>query len=328
MNARGIVRAGSLAIAVAACSTAPSASFVAPMPSPVTSPSTTPDVAPTASAPAVEPTLTPLPTDVPATSAWSQNPPEPLLIGAAVRVLATELNIRDEPSTSAKRVETFRARQLIIVDGLPPVDANGYTWYHGAGPYGDGKGNLLPLPDPADAGVDATSGWFAATKGAVPYVEPAASRCPTVVDLRNLGAMTPGERLDCFGGRTIEFEGTYGCPYCIPEIYGDYAPNWLASPNVVNLLSVVGTNLGGRGLSVRFPPTMDGRPETAAILRVRGHFDDPRSSDCSITLVPWNYTPMVAHPVPGSIARLWCRQMFVLESYEITGTDASYDPDR
>jgi hypothetical protein len=272
----------------------------------------------------VEPSAGPEPTDVLAESVWSQRPPEPLLIGTAVRVLATELNIRQEPSTSGKRLDTFRSGQVIVVGGMPPVDADGYTWYFGTGPFGDGKGNLQALPHPAEAGIDPTYGWFAARKGAVQYAEPAKARCPTVVDLENLGAMTPAERLVCFGGRTIEFEGAYGCPGCIAEVFGRYEPGWLASPNEVNLVSKIGTNLGGHGLNLRIPPALDGRPENGAIIRVRGHFDDPNAADCTISLVPWNSIAMVPHVVPGSIARLWCRQMFAVESYEVTGIDPSY----
>jgi hypothetical protein len=273
---------------------------------------------------AVEQTAKPEPTDVLAEGVWSQRPPEPLLIGTAVRIRATELNVRQEPSTSAKRLDTFRAGQVIVVGGIPPVDADGYTWYFGTGPFGDGKGSLEPLPHPAESGLDPTYGWFAARKGAVLYVEPAKARCPTVVDLENLGSMTPAERLACFGGRTIEFEGAYGCPGCIPEVFGRYEPGWLASPNEVNLVSMIGTDLGGHGLNLRIPPALDGRPENGAIIRVRGHFDDPNAADCTISLVPWNSTAMVPHVVPGSIARLWCRQMFAVESYEVTGIDPSY----
>ena len=209
---------------------------------------------------------------------------------------------------------------MILVESIPPVDADGYTWYQGSGPVGDGEGELLPLPHPADAAIDPTIGWFAARKGAVQYVEPTTSRCPAEVDLENLGAMVPAERLDCFGGRTIEFDGTYsyGCPTC--EYFGRYEPAWLASPNVWNRVAETGTGAGFRTCD----PSRLEHPEDGSIIRVKGHFDDPLSADCSITLVPWDYRVMVPHVVPGSIASLWCRQMFVVESYDVVGPDTSF----
>ena len=193
----------------------------------------------------------------------------------------------------------------------------------GLGPGRGWRGRALPLPHPADAAIDPTIGWFAARKGAVQYVEPTTSRCPAEVDLENLGAMVPAERLDCFGGRTIEFDGTYsyGCPTC--EYFGRYEPAWLASPNVWNRVAETGTGAGF--LNVRFPPGLE-HPEDGSIIRVKGHFDDPLSADCSITLVPWDYRVMVPHVVPGSIASLWCRQMFVVESYDVLGPDTSSAP--
>lgn len=264
-------------------------------------------------------------TDDPSDSFWSQDPPEPLLLGTAVRVVVAELNIRDAPTTSAKRVDTFRADQVIVVDEIiPPVEADGYTWYEGAGPFGNGTGQLEPLPHPAVEESYPTSGWFAASKGTTRFVKPATARCPSDVKIANLGAMTPAERLDCFGDRTIELEGTfrYGCPTC--EYFGAFDPQWLASPNEFNYISETGTGADGLGLNLRVPsgPT---RPENGSIVKVRGHFDDAAADTCTLSLVPWDYMDTEADPAPRSVARLWCRQQFVVETIDVTGTDATYE---
>ena len=62
-------------------------------------------------------------------------------------------------------------------------------------------------------------------------------------------------------------------------------------------------------------------------MQVRGHFDDPASTDCTIGLVPWDLSDMQPDPVPQSVARLWCRQQFVVETFEVIGTDQTYDPE-
>ena len=266
-----------------------------------------------------------MPTAVSSGSAWAQNPPEPLLLGTAVRVLVSELNIRESPSTSAKRLDTFRSDQVILVTTyIPPVAADGYTWYLGTGPFGDGDGGLLPLPHDPHAGTDATNGWFAAMEGATPYVAPVLPRCPATIDVKNLGAMMPAERLACFGDRTIEFEGTYryGCPTC--EYFGHFDPAWLASPNEYNWIAETGTGLQGLGLNLRARPE-NPRPADGSILRIRGHFDDPTATECSIAAASWNYPDMELHAVPSSIARLWCRQEFVAESYVVVGTDPTFE---
>jgi hypothetical protein len=259
-------------------------------------------------------------------SAWAQDPSEPLLLGSAVRVVVAELNIREKPSTSGKRVDTFRADQVILVNRLiPPVDADGYLWYEGTGPFGDGKGGLLALPHDPYAGTDPTSGWFASSKGTTAYVAQLAPRCPSAVDIVNLGAMVPAERLACFGRTTIEFEASYryGCPTC--EIFGRFEPAWLSDPNIGHFVAESGTGFDGPGLDIAFPPRL-AAPKSGAILRLRGHFDDPAAADCSMGLVAWDYVDMEPDPVPPSVARLWCRQQLVVESFDVIGTDETYEP--
>ncbi|MCI0347553.1 MAG: hypothetical protein L0221_19300, partial [Chloroflexi bacterium] len=81
-----------------------------------TSPTQTPE-------PTVEPTLEPERTPEPIDGSWAQDPPTPLLIGAAVRVLISELNVREQPSISARRVGTATPEDILAVGSVPPVEA-------------------------------------------------------------------------------------------------------------------------------------------------------------------------------------------------------------
>ena len=124
--------------------------------------------------------------------------------------------------------------------------------------------------------------------------------------------MLGAERLARFGDRPVEFEGTLEPPPAVPpEIFGEFTPSWLADPNIVNYVSADGTDKRF-GLNVRIPPSFSGRPDTGSAVGVRGHFDDPAAADCVVGLDP----PWVGgrpRPGPASIARLWCRQMFVVD---------------
>ena len=338
MNRRGLrpisrLQPISLVLLVAACAgSAPAGGSLLPSPS-IASP-LIPSAEPSGSdVPGATPSLrleTPTATaeatpTVDGSSVWAQRPPEPLLLGTPVRVVVAELNIREAPTTSAKRVDTFAADQVIIVrDVVPPVEADGYVWYVGSGPYGHVDRRLEPLPYPAGAGLDTTDGWFAASRGATRFVKPLEARCPSSLDKENLDAMAPAERLACFGDRTIEFEGAFraGCPTC--EYFGSFDPAWLANPNVSNYVAERGTGVNGPGLNVRFPPGL-ALPENGSIVRVRGHFDDPAAGTCSLAMVPWDYRDMEVDPAPRSVAQLWCRQQFVAETVDVIGTDPTYE---
>ena len=249
-------------------------------------------------------------TDGPAERGWAVDPPKPLLMGSAVRVLVADLNVRYRPSTSARRTGVVGRDQVLLVSILPPVEADGYLWYYGVGPFGE----LPPLPQDPYAGTDLFGGWFAAMAGSTPYVKAIDPRCPADVDLKTLGAMLPAERLACFEGDVISLEGDLRPPPRVPpEIFGQFRPRWLADPNIVNFVSELGTDGQGLGLNLRFPASLE-RPADGPVL-VRGHFDDPRSGDCTIALdPPWG--SLNPAPVPDSVARLWCREMFVVEQYE------------
>ena len=304
-----------------------------------------------ASAPTVSPSLTPAATI--GTGSWSPSPspeatieppsgpqptagpsfppidglwvddPSPLLIGAAVRVSVSALNLRVRPTVAARSVATLTPDNILAVGDAPPFEADGYVWYSGWVISGTGK--LPPLSE-SPAIVDRLGGWFAASKGSTAYVARLASRCPTVVDLASVAAMLPGERLACFADRSIALQGTFGCAGCSAEISGTYEPAWLASPVSLDLLWV---SPAEANIALRFPPgsrTGD-EPAFGSIIRVRGHFRDRAAGDCVMTtFYAWERLaddpPL--HSVPVIVAHEMCRQQFVVESFEVLGADPSF----
>jgi len=308
---------------------APVASPTPPTASPMpTFQATAATVQPTATAsvsspvPTTEPTLEPERTPEPIDGGWAQNPPTPLLMNAAVRVRISELNVRELPSTSARRVGTLTPENILVVRSLP-FEADGYIWYSGV--VVSATGELPPLPHHLLGVGDAISGWFAATKGSIAYVARVEPRCPAVVDLRNVAAMLPAERLDCFGDRPIELEGTFGCAGCSVEISGKYEPSWLTYPAPDLLWEQPMED--PEPIRLRFRPSGPDLPAQGSIIRVRGHFGDDAALQCSLaTFYPWDRfaddPPL--HEVAAVVARRLCRQEFVVDSYEVTGTDPDF----
>jgi hypothetical protein len=92
---------------------------------------------------------------------------------------------------------------------------------------------------------------------------------------------------------------------------------WLASPTNVDIISVDPTDRLGP-FALRFPPDGVEVPDAASIVRVTGHFDDDAAGDCSVAL---GEPPA---PVDAQAADLYCREQFVVESLEVTGTDPDF----
>ena len=313
--------AGTMALALAAC-TSPSASVAPSGPaspgssvagSPLTSGSVPPSMAPSA-----EPSTSPAPP-----SAFQVLPP-----GSAIQVRVAELNLRRNPTTSARRVEILERGDLLVVSpsdfviaGYGPISADGYTWYPVIKiDVFDGDGELDPLPThPIPIGAELVSGWIATDDGEDRFVRQLEPRCPTTVDLVNVSGMLPAERLACFGA-PIVLEGTFGCGGCGGAIAGDFEPAWLASPMNFDFLSVdVSDGFGPLGL--RFRPSGPARPEAGSIIRVTVHVDDARSTRCSIREAGEGDALI---PVDAATAVLFCREQLVVDSYEVLGTDPEF----
>lgn len=318
-----------LAVALAACSS-PSQSAVPATPSgPATTADSTAGSSPGAST-AAGSSASPV-----ASSATStQHPPveaQVLLPGAAVEVAVRELNVRRNPSTSSKKLETLKRGAVLVISpidnhalGWGPVQADGYTWYPVVRPnVFDTDLHLDPLPKhPITPGDDSLlSGWVASDDGSQAYLAPIAPRCPTTVDLLNVSGMLPAERLACFGEPFV-LEGTYGCSGCGGLLLGTYKPVWLAVPLEFDFLSVNPADQLGP-LALRFPPNGPPRPAIGSIVRVTVHVDDPRATKCTMS-EPDGTGGTVTIDVRSAV--LYCRERLVVDSYEVLGVDPSFPP--
>jgi hypothetical protein len=324
-RARRALIAGLAALALAGCSS-PSASM-APSQSAVPGSSVT--ASPIPSAPSQS---TPPASGAPASVAPTASAPPSLLQvlppGSALEVRVADLNLRRQPSTSARRVKVLERGDLVVISpgdgigvGYGPVRADGYTWYPVIEvDLIDGDGELDPLPvNPIPYGAELEWGWIATDGGSEPFVRQVAPRCPASVDLENVSGMLPAERLACFGG-PIVLEGTFGCSGCGGAIAGEFEPAWLASPLNFDFLSVdVLEQLGPLGL--RFRPTGPPRPPAGSIVRVTLHVDDARAARCTMSEMG---DGDVLVPVPSETAVYICREQLVVDSYEVLGTDPEF----
>ena len=314
-----------LAVVLGACSSPPAASptgaglLTAP-------PSSEASLGPSPTVPAASPSTAPsvAPSATPAIGALDVYPP-----GAAVEVTVKELNLRRNPTTSAKRVALLNRGQVLVISpndnisfGFGPVSRNGFTWYPVmVTPFKNGTLPALPTSPLATTG-DATgppdSGWVAANDGETPYLAPLAPRCPAVVDLENVQGMLAAERIACFGEK-ITLVGTYGCPGCGGTYVGTYKPLWLASPQEFDFLSVNPADRIGP-LALRFPPDGPSRPAAGTRVNVVAHVDDARSTKCTMI----DGVGATATTVDKRTAVLYCRERLVVEQVQTLGPDPSF----
>jgi hypothetical protein len=218
-------------------------------------------------------------------------------------VVVDALQVREQPGLNAVVVDTLPAGTVVELAFAwsDPVAVDGIDWYRVA--Y---KGDL--------------AGSVAAGVGEDRYLELAPPRCEGGnPDLAALTHITDWERLACFGDRAITVTGTYGCSVCgIAYTIEGFEPGWLADPDNLNYL---GWQEGA--ITLHFPPAsgLEGAPN-ASILRVTGHFNDPVSSTCVIR--PTMEGVVIRAEVDPVIAELWCREQFVVDGYEIIGTDPDF----
>ncbi len=309
-----------LAAVVAACSTTPSASPLFIPTAPLTAP---PTIEASASP---QPSASPVPSVAPSLThgvgTLDVFPP-----GAAVQVDVNTLNLRKNPSTSAKRLASLARGDVLVIlpidnmsFGYGPVKHNGYTWY-AAIVTGFKNGTLPDLPTPVASGVGDTStwGWVATDDGSRPYVTAIAPRCPGTVDLANVSGMLPAERIACFGA-PISLSGTYGCPGCDGGAAGTYKPAWLAYPLSFDFLSVNAARQIGP-LTVRFPSDGPTQPSVGSLVNVTVHVDDPRSTNCTMAEVAQSGAPVA---IDRRTAFLLCRERLVIERIQVLGPDPSF----
>jgi hypothetical protein len=218
-------------------------------------------------------------------------------------VIVDALQVREQPGLNAAVVDTLPAGTVVeLASGYTdPVGVDGIDWYHVA--YNGG----------------ALAGSAAGGVGGDRYLELLPPRCEDGdPDLAALMRLTAWERLACFGDRVLTVTGTYGCPVCgIPYPRGGYEPAWLANPDNLNYLVWQG------GITLHFPPAAGlDTPPNASIVQVTGHFSDPVSSTCVIR--PTMEGIEIGAEVDPVIAELHCREQFVVDAYEIIGTDPDF----
>lgn len=281
------------ALIVAGCTAAVQQSVA-----PSVSPDDTSIPSATASASATPPVEPASPSSAPGPTPAFEAPDDILPPGSRAMVTLDGLRIRSAPGFDAVVDGTLAADTVVEVHGWGPTVVDGIDWY------------FVVHHDAVLAG------YAAAGSGGDRYLDLLPPRCEErEPDRAVLARLTPWERLACFGDRSLTVTGTYGCPVCGEWIPGSYEPSWLANPQNLNYLG------WPEAIALHFPPEAGlNAPPNASIVRVTGHFSDPASTTCVIELG--------AMPVDPVVAELWCREQFVVDSYEITGTDPdfSYPP--
>ena len=239
--------------------------------------------------------------------------------GSVGRVTVDALRMREEPTTTAPIVATVGLDGLVGLGfgfggSWGPVEAEGYEWYPAA---------VLTITDLESAtglpsGWVSQTGWVAARDETDAFVELLAPRCVEgEPELATLEGLAPWERLACYGNRTLTLEGVYGCGGCGGVFPGIFEPGWLAYPLEFDLLSIEPQDRIGP-IGLHFPPDGAAPPEAGSIIRVMGHFDDPAATECQVS--PGE--PPTA--VDQLSAELYCRERFVVEDYEVLGTDEDF----
>jgi hypothetical protein len=261
----------------------------------------------------------PAPSDDPGPTPVVEAPEGVLPPGSVARVVVDSLNVRMEPSTDADAAFTLGRDDLVVLgfstlnSSFGPIDADGFSWYpvNALG--------VTELPEPGNAPLESQDfGWMAVSDGSDTFVELVAPRCTDdEPSLELLQSLTDWERLSCYGDRSITIEGTYGCGGCGGLYPGTFEPPWLASPLNFNLLSVDASERIGP-FAMRFAPEGPEFPEAASILSVTGHFDDPAAVGCVVA-------PLDAPDgIDTAVAELYCREQFVVDSYEVLGVDENF----
>jgi hypothetical protein len=269
----------------------------------------------------VAPTGPILPSTEPSGPSWTPRPLEPLLLNSVVSVLVDRLNVREKPTVDSKSLGVVVRGDFLLVNVYGPFSHDGYTWYPAV--------FLAPAGEPPVVGVDLSQsdgvrGWIAVAKGTVNYVQQLRPRCPTTIDTASMQTMLGSERLACFGSNTIELTGTFGCGGCGGARPGSYEPVWLASELIYSFLSVypIGDRTGP--FVIYFPPSVE-QPALGAVIRVRGHFDDPAARTCEISIPdPLNPEGENLVSLDSAPAHLVCAQRFVVEDLEVLGTDPGF----
>jgi hypothetical protein len=270
----------------------------------------------TSLAPAATGSSTP-PSASPTTSPGAQvvfAPPGVLPPGSRAVVTVADLRLRETPSLAGRVIAAMGSGESVWAGSFFPfqTEVDGTTWHAVA--YAEGHADWPEYPESWDGG------WAAGGRADDPYLALVSPRCPVgEPDLSALTAILPWERLACLGDKQVTATGTWGARGCGGTSIGNFEPRWLAYPIVCEWLRVEWPN--GAILELRIPPDSGiEAPAGGSIAQVTGHFDDTASSTCAFDgagLVP---------DIDEEIFELYCREQFVVDAYEVLGTDPNFPP--
>lgn len=111
---------------------------------------------------------------------------------------------------------------------------------------------------------------------------------------------------------------------CICGLYypadRNFEPSWLAGSSLAWFEEV----------TLRLPPEAGLHfPPLGSIIRTTGHFSDPASTTCVLNPAKWDSGDVAPTAAEGGgpdprIAELYCREQFVVDGYDIIGTDPDF----
>jgi hypothetical protein len=233
-------------------------------------------------------TSTPAPT---ATGATSTTGPTTVASGAlkpgsVVVTIVDAVRVRSRPEVSAasELLEPVlpRGTRLFVLEG--PVQASGYDWLR-----------VTPI-SLAQGGPE---GWVAkGSRDGIPWLETGSVTCPAApTTVRALWALTPGQRLACFGRQSITMRGKL--LHCQCEIDGPpMDPSWFGVSGgswflVDPLRSGPFRDVDDDGILVVLDPagTYPDPVPTNLVLDVTGMFDHPAAANCTVLDGPPERTP-------------------------------------
>ncbi|HJP88089.1 MAG TPA: hypothetical protein VJ850_03535 [Candidatus Limnocylindrales bacterium] len=272
--------------------------------------STIPSAAPGSIAPA------PTPTDVPAVSgqpgASGEDPgprPRPKWFpGDAVVIKAGALAIHDEADETSPDGGDFKGGDVVRVIDYAKTDVDGRTWLYVVALSSPVRGRLPDLPEILPEPEFAPQGWILAEDGATANVGSLQPRCPRIANFDSVAAMLGFERVACFGSSSLTLDAISGCGPCGGDD-GAYEPPWLAGDAGGSMVANQGT---GR-VALYLPPPLVA-PAGGTLIRVTGHFDDPRAAGCRVTLD--------GVELPHFETVEMCRRHFVVQAIQVLPTPA------
>jgi hypothetical protein len=216
-----------------------------------------------------------------ATGATSTTGPTTVMSGAfepgsVVVTIVDGVRVRSRPEVSAESqlLEPLlpRGTRLFVLEGL--VQASGYDWYR---------------VTPISLTQGATEGWVAkGSRDGIPWLETGSVTCPAApTTVAALSALTPGQRLACFGRQSITVRGKFLSCQC--DIDGPpMNPSWFAVSEVRFLVD--SSRAGPLGdvtdaLWVVLDPagTYPDPVPIGRVLDVTGMFDHPAAAACAMS---------------------------------------------